>query len=64
MTHQQSYPLKESLFVECNNSGKVLKCRVSLECEGNELINMLITPYTPIKRKTYTCTCILYQKYM
>ena len=51
VSHKQSYPLREALFVECNDVNKTLKCRISVESDGKELVNMLITPYVPIRRK-------------
>jgi hypothetical protein len=47
MSHDQIYPLREIFAVECHNPDKELKCRLSVESEGKEIINMSITPYTP-----------------
>ena len=49
MSHHQSYPLREAFFVECHDPSKTLKCRINVECDGKELVTMLITPYIPIK---------------
>ena len=49
MSHHQSYPLREAFFVECHDPTKTLKCRINVECDGKELVTMLITPYIPIK---------------
>lgn len=47
MSHHQSYPLREAFFVECHDPSKTLKCRINVECDGKELVTMLITPYIP-----------------
>ncbi len=49
MSHHDTYPSKEAFFIECHNPKRALKFRVSVVCENSELVNMLVTPYTPPK---------------